>query len=199
MADRRIIGSGLQTPEAPLSEAAGEIADEGGVPLEDALPEPVMVVDTEASRDDASNEALYQAGYAAGEDEAASDVGEEGSGAEATAVEASYATTGSDAPAASSILQTTASASEEPGKPPGPNAGADLEAARPEPPPSRNWVAASAGDAVITSEEFIIQSSGTPSGELIPHAEEYREPTQHQESDAGFSTAHPGRGSRSGW
>ena len=189
VADRRIIGSGLQTPEAPLSEAAGEIADEGGVPLEDALPEPVMVVDTEASRDDASNEALHQAGYAAGEDEATSDVGEEGPGAEATAVEASYATTGSDAPAASSVLQTTASASEEPGKPPGPNAGADIEAAQPEPPPGRNWVAASAGDAVITSEEFIIQSSGTPSGELIPHTEEYREPTQHQESDAGFSTA----------
>ena len=187
VADRRTIGSGLQNPEALSSDAAGEIADEGGVPLEDALPEPVMVVETEANRDDASNEGLHQAGYAAGEDEAASEVGEEGPGAEATAVEASYATTGSDEPAASSGLQTTASG--DPGKTTGPHAEADLEAAQPEPAPVRNWVATSARDAVITSEEFVIQSSGTPSGELIAHAEEDRGPTQHQESDAGLSTA----------
>jgi ribonuclease E len=185
VSDRRIIGSDLQIPEAASLEAAGEIADESGVPLEDALPEPVMVVETEASQDDASNEGHHKAGYAAGEDEAASEVGDKEPGAEAPAVETSYATTGSDAPTASSELQATASTDAE--KPPSPHAGTDLEAAQPA--PVRNWVAASAGDAVITSEEFGIESNGPPSGDLIAHAEEYRGPTQHQESDAGFSTA----------
>src|ERR1700749_3280689 len=52
VADRRMIGADLHAPEVL---PAGEIADESGVPLEDALPEPVMVVETEASLDDALN------------------------------------------------------------------------------------------------------------------------------------------------
>ncbi len=52
IADRRGIGADPQQPDLAAVDDSGEAADEGGVPLEEALPEPVAVVEIGSSHDD---------------------------------------------------------------------------------------------------------------------------------------------------
>ena len=72
VADRRGLGGEPHALEPAVLETAGEAADEGGVPLEDALPEPVAVVAIGPTGEDGGdNEPFAEPDWRPAEDEAA--------------------------------------------------------------------------------------------------------------------------------
>ncbi|HEY2539303.1 MAG TPA: Rne/Rng family ribonuclease [Stellaceae bacterium] len=163
VADRREVTTGFHPAELARLEANGDAADEGGVPLDQALPEPVAVIETDLQGDDdpGDDEAFNEPAFSAwnqetpnpverAEDEAPRPtVGEEQFSPDAPGANEWPA----EQPAARVSRDQEASSdhpAEPPAQPPAP------EAARPEPAPTPppTWFAASAGDEVVVAPEI---------------------------------------------
>jgi ribonuclease E len=187
VADRRGMGADPQPPEGVRSETAAE-ADENGVPLEDALPEPVTVVETDPSREETAEdegssgeglsglegatsdqETSLRAGETRGESRAAFPWEENTSPAARDVSEARAS------PASATSAETASPADELRQQPELPSA---TDAALVETPstPRRAWIATSAADEIVVAPEGPAIESSPPDRDAVVPVEEIPAP-----------------------
>jgi ribonuclease E len=171
VADRREVPPGFHPAELARLEANGDAADEGGVPLDQALPEPVAVIETDPKDDDpidygddpSADEAFIQPGLSNGNREPADPLDraeDEAPPATETAGEKEFSP---DVPGANEwpAEQPATLASRDPRgsldqseEPPAQATVAESAQVEPTPTPASSWLAASAGDEVVVAPEM---------------------------------------------
>jgi ribonuclease E len=177
VSDRREVTTGFHSAELARLEANGDAADEGGVPLDQALPEPVAVIETDPKDDDpadygddpSADEAFIQPGFStwnretAGPLERAEDEAPrptETAGEEEFPSDAPGANQWSAEHPASLGLPDREASPDHPEEPRVQPPAPETDQPEPAPTPASTWFAASAGDEVVVAPEMRPDEAG---------------------------------------